>query len=341
MASFVSCTLETDGEIQAITSVAQEGVDQDSDNNGSTNGGDSTSNPATTSTEVSSSAERETARLDYIENFVGSAVSDPEWSGSNSGCNAGSIPEAVNDKVIQRINYLRRLVGLNDNCTLDRSWNAAMQECVLVMDANNRISHSPSSSWSCYTSSAYTIAQKSNLSQGNHSVNAVMSQIRDRGNHNKAVGHRRWILFSRQLKYAHGSTDNFQALAVINLDFGNTNFPEYHAYPAEGFMPQNIVYDRWSFSIPGLGNDLQGSQISFQSASVEMTGPTGEEVSLNIIHREQTLADKTIVWEPQGIVRSGEGDKTYTITISGIQGAPSSSYTYTTTLFNPDVQYND
>lgn len=280
-------------------------------------------------------AERDAAKRDYDENYLGSAVNNSEWSGSTGGCDYGTVPDEVHNKVIQRINYLRRLVGLNDNCTLDRSWDVGMQKCVLLMDANNNLSHYPDSSWQCYTDSGKSVAEVSNLSQGNHSVNAVMSQIRDRGNNNKSVGHRRWILFSRQLKFAHGSTDNFQALAVINLDFGNTNFPEYHAYPAEGYMPQNLVFDRWSFSVPGLGNDLQGRQISFQNADVTMTGPNGENIELNVIHREKVQADKTIVWEPRGYDKSSDCDKPYTITISGISGARQSSYTYTTILFDP------
>ena len=299
---------------------------------------ESNSDACPSSSEGLDAAARAEARTDYIDNYLGSAVSDPQWSGSNSSCDHGSVPDEVHNKVIQRINYIRRLVGLNDNCTLERSWDVGMQKCVLLMDANNNLSHNPSSSWSCYSDSGRSVAQVSNLSQGNHSVNAVMSQIRDRGNNNKSVGHRRWILFSRQLKFAHGSTDNFQALAVINLDFGNSNYPGYYGYPAEGYMPQNIVYDRWSFSIPGSGSDLQGDRIGFNNAEVTMTGPNGENIELTVIDRNTTTADKTIVWEPRGVNRSSDCDKPYTVTISGVEGAAESSYTYTTILFNPSVE---
>jgi hypothetical protein len=61
---------------------------------------------------------REIALEDYNTNYLGSAVSDPGWTGSTVTCNAGTLPQTTHDKVIQRINYFRRMVGLNDNTTL-------------------------------------------------------------------------------------------------------------------------------------------------------------------------------------------------------------------------------
>jgi hypothetical protein len=65
-----------------------------------------------------------------------------------------------------------------------------------------------------------------------------------------------------------------------------------------------------------------------------MTGPSGN-VPLTIVSTAGSYGDKTIVWEPQGVLTNATDDVSYTVTVSGITGAPQSSYTYSTILFKP------
>lgn len=58
---------------------------------------------------------REKAIKDYEDNYIGSYVSDPAWTGNTNGCSAGTISQESRDKTLQRLNYFRRLVGLSDN----------------------------------------------------------------------------------------------------------------------------------------------------------------------------------------------------------------------------------
>ena len=268
---------------------------------------------------------REIAVEDYNTNYLGSAVPNTGWTGNTANCNAGSLPQTTHDKVIQRINYFRRLVGLNDNTTLDPSKFAMYQETALMMKANNALSHTPPSTWTCYTQAGADGAATSNIALGAGAADAVTMFINDPGASNTAVGHRRWILHSAKTQFSYGSTNSSMALGVIGTAGGNTQIPEFIAYPPKGYIPQTLTFPRWSFGIPGA---------NFTNATVTMTGPSGN-VPLSIVSTAVSYGGKTIVWEPQGILTNATYDVSYTVTVSGITGAPQSSYTYSTILFKP------
>lgn len=267
--------------------------------------------------------EKERAIKDYQDNFLGSAITNPNWTGSVAGCKAGSVPKSVHDKVAQRINYFRRMVGLNDNITLNASKFEMLQESSLMFKANKKLDHQPPKNWKCWTQKGYDGASISNISYGNHSVNAIYSQMRDDGSNNIHVGHRRWILYSKATEFSHGSTDLSMSLGVIGFKAKNTKIPEYIAYPPNGFVPQNLIFNRWSFSIP---------KANFSNAKISMTGASGN-IPLTIVSNSKIgYADNTIVWEPKGIVKNSDKDVEYTITISNIENASKSTYTYKVTI---------
>lgn len=269
---------------------------------------------------------REKAVSDYYDHYIGSNVSDPGWTGDRINCIAGSVSQSTLDKVIQRINYFRRLVGLNDNTTLDLSKSAMYQEAALMMDANSSLSHSPPNTWKCWTQIGANGAASSNLSLGAHSSNAIRLFIEEPGQNNKEVGHRRWILHSTKTKFSFGTTNYAASLAAFGIGEGNTLIPEFIAYPAKGFMPQTLVFPRWSFSIPNA---------DFSSATVFMNGPDGN-VPLNIISATgPNYGDNTIVWEPQGVKINSDADLSYRVTIEGVKNTSRSSYNYTVTIFKP------
>ena len=268
---------------------------------------------------------RETALEDYNTNYLGSEVSDPGWTGSTETCNAGTLPQATHDKVIKRINYFRRMVGLNDNTTLDPSKYGMYQDAALMMKANNALNHTPPDTWICYTQNGYSGASTSNLALGAHASNAVTLFINDPGASNTSVGHRRWILHSAKTQFSYGSTNSSMSLGVIGVAGGNTKIPAFIAYPPNGYIPQTLTFPRWSFGISGA---------NFTAATVTMTGDSGN-IPVTIISAGGSYGDKTIVWEPQGIVTNSNADVSYTVTVSGITGAAQTSYTYTSIIFKP------
>ncbi len=248
-------------------------------------------------------------------------VDDPGWTGNVSTCDAGSISQDALDKTLIRINYFRRLVGLNDNITFNSDY----------FDMQQQAAHYPPNNWLCWTTDGDYAAGTSSLGIGPadyHSSKCITGIIEDAGINNTAVGHRRWLLFSRASEFSFGCTNRAAALTSFGdaAKFENTNFPEYIAFPPNGYIPQELVFERWSFSIP-YGN--------FSNAQVLMDGPDGD-INLNMVSRtDNGYGDNTIVWEPEQINYLIDDDVNFNITISNIGNVTPDSYSYTVKVFKP------
>ncbi|OIN59465.1 CAP domain-containing protein [Arsenicibacter rosenii] len=273
---------------------------------------------------------------DYIQNFVGSSVSVSElgWTGSVSGCVAGSISALAQNRVIQRINYYRRLVGLPDNMTLDPSRNAATQEAALMMLANNSLSHSPPTSWLCYTATGAAGAGSSNIAIGSFAANAIKLYMDDPGSGNEPAGHRRWILYSRANSFGTGSTNNSDALWVFNAFSTPAGLPPYVAYPPAGYVPRALVPQRWSISIPSA---------NFTNATVQVMDDTNAPVAVTRYTPTNGYGDNTLVWDltnpGTALAWNGSADKTFSVQVSGvvINGITQSPYSYTVVAIDPNT----
>jgi len=283
-----------------------------------------------------SQCERQLAVDDYNNNYLPSAfdVDDLNWTGNLETCSEGTISSTVHNKILQRINYFRRLVGVEDQVTFSTSLNQKCQKAAFMQEKNASLSHcsgsnnSPCNNWDCNHPDAIEASQSSNLAWGTWNYfNPIDLYMEDAGQYNTPVGHRRWILHSQAKTFGNGVTPNRQALWV----FGNRSNPEVYegfiAYPPANYIPQSLVYPRWSFGIPGA---------DFTQASVSMQDEEGNNIALTIVHQANSgFGDRTIVWEPQGIETGSPHDKKYTVTVSNVQNAAQSSYTYITTIIPP------
>lgn len=278
----------------------------------------------------------------YQDEYLGTELADPGWTGSVAGCVAGTVSQEAHDKVVKRINYFRKLVGLPGNVVLDASLNAKAQEAALIMKANNSLSHYPPQSWTCWTEVGYEAAGSSNLAwsgytgaNANHAVNAITGYIEDPGNGNEAAGHRRWLLYSKAKVMGHGSTTNTNAIWVSG-NSGNpipSNMPEFVAYPTKDYMPAPLVFPRWSFSV---------IDANFNGVSVTMTTETGTNVPLTVVHKAVGgggyIGDNTVVWEPQGINTAGPQDVKYHVKVDNVMvGGTPKSYEYDVIIIQPDI----
>ncbi len=279
--------------------------------------------------------DREKILLDYEVHYLGTNLTNCGWTGAVSGCNAGTASQESHDKVAERINYYRRMVGLNDDVTLDAAKGAKCQEAALMMKANNQLSHNPPSSWTCYTADGAEAAANSNIALGMHSVNAVTGYMDDFGANNKDVGHRRWILYSKAKVMGDGSTDGSNAIWVMG-NSGNpypANMPEYFSWPPKNYVPAPLVFDRWSFSKP---------DADFNAATVTMKDASNNSVTVSIIARSVGYGDNAIVWEPTGINLSGPGDVKYTVTVADVNvGGTPKTYTYSVIIVQPGKGKSD
>ncbi|HEX72363.1 MAG TPA: hypothetical protein ENN65_03505, partial [Candidatus Hydrogenedentes bacterium] len=137
---------------------------------------------------------REASRLFYLTEYQTPSI-DSGWTGNHAACGAGTTTEAFRASVLQRINYFRSMAGIPPLLGLDDTYNAKAQAAALMMSVNRKLSHSPDSSWTCYTEDGREGAGSSNLYLGVYGTSAISGYIRDPGNGNYFVGHRRWILY--------------------------------------------------------------------------------------------------------------------------------------------------
>ncbi|MBL4659395.1 MAG: CAP domain-containing protein [Alcanivoracaceae bacterium] len=264
------------------------------------------------------------------------------WTGNASSCQAGNTSQAYLNATFTMINYFRGMVNLEEVVN-DASLNAASQQAALMMSVNNNLSHTPPTNWICYTQDGAQAAGNSNLALGVSGPNSMVLYINDPGSNNQPVGHRRWILNPRAASFGvgsvGGSTRSANALWVFG---GNTSRPttDIVAWPPEGFVPNTVVYNRWSFSLN------TSPSANYGSASVSMT-ENGSPISLNVVSRtDNGFGDNTIIWQPSGLsFPSGQADRTINVTVSGIGNASQSSYSYQVIVINPeflsDVIYAD
>ncbi|CAB4608301.1 unannotated protein [freshwater metagenome] len=256
---------------------------------------------------------------------------EPEmgFTGNIATCTPGTTSSAFQLSVLQRVNWYRMMAGL-PNVGYNSTHHAAAQAGTLISAAEGALTHTPSANARCYTSLGYTGTSSSNLALGLSGTKAIDAYIDDEGDNNTFVGHRRWIL-SRELRnVATGDSPQIStptktywasnALFVFDTQNPVSARDGGVAWPPPGYVPAPSVYARWSYVL--LGAD-------FTNAQVVVTGPDGP-VSTSIQSRSDFMGPG-IVFTPN-IVRSRVADKTYTVVISGITGAPSSTVTYSTTL---------
>ena len=243
------------------------------------------------------------------------------------------MSESVRAKQLQKINYYRELVGGLNPVILEDVKNSQTMAAVLMYEAESNFSHctgangAPCDTWACTSADAIEAASKSNIgfSFPNWNIESPIDlYMRDDGDFNEAVAHRRWILYSRAQEMGIATSTRYNAMYVIDDFAATSTYDEFIAYPPAGFMPQPLVPNRWSFGIPNA---------DFSNATVTVTTSADELIPNTIIEQNITFfADNSIVWEPSGILTNETTDMAYTITISNIENAPQSRYTYTTTI---------
>lgn len=270
------------------------------------------------------------------------------WTGNVSTCNPGTVSASFQDDCLRRINYYRAQAGLPADIYFNATKNAKAREAALVMAYQGQLSHSPSIDFPgnpCLSANANEAAGSGNLALGSYGPGAIDRYMVDSGSNNGSAGHRRWLLYSRAQEMGQGSIPhNFTQVPAPPIvhnaadctwvigNFKAAPPARACAWPNEGFVPYQIVpkanefFPRWSFSYPGA---------NFGGATVTMT-KGGGAVSLVKEPVGNGYGDNTIVWRPSGISSSAPAsDTTYTVSISGVTGAPQSSFIYNVTLIDP------
>ena len=256
---------------------------------------------------------------------------DARFSGDVGTCDPGNTSAVFKQAILRRINWYRAMAGLPGDVTLDDVLNQKCQAAALIMAAQESLSHTPPSSWACYSADGAEAAGKANLHLATTTLGAdiVDGYIQDAGVFNASVGHRRWILYTRQRVIGSGSVQGtFRANAIWVIgQFGNG--PNLnHSWPPAGYVPYQVVYPRWSFSSPNA---------DFSQATVTMT-QGGNPIALTVNPNQLNIGDNSVVWEPAGIPSTApSADTSYEVTVSNVLvGGSPMEFMYTVTIIDPD-----
>ncbi|MEC8380379.1 MAG: CAP domain-containing protein [Myxococcota bacterium] len=205
-----------------------------------------------------------------------SNLAEGTWSGSVSSCNAGSVSSTGMDNALRQVNLFRWLSELPPVSTSEML-NGKAQECALMMDANNTLTHNPSSNFGCYTGDGAQAASSSNLSPypGVYSVELYMS---DPGNET-TLGHRRWILSDGLGPIGLGSTEEFSCMWVHGGSGSDSR--AWTAWPPAGIVPLSINVLGWA-DLEETGWSLQSDLINLDNATVTITRDDGTDMPVTV-----------------------------------------------------------
>jgi hypothetical protein len=266
------------------------------------------------------------------------------WTGNYSTGDEGTVSPEWQDATLNRINYFRQMAGVPADVVFDPVLSAKCQKSAFMMSANNKYSHTPPSNWLYWSQDAYDAAHSGNLALGSTGIDSIKGYISDFGSNNKAIGHRRWILYPGTSVMGNGDVPGTDpstrpasnVLWVIPQAWGDrpATRDEFVAWPPRGYVPSDIVYSRWSFSYP---------DADFSNTIVSMSS-NGQAIPLAIDSRQNGFGDNTIVWIPNGMSTSRfttwptpTSDQPVTVTLQnvGVNGTPR-SFSYTVVIFDPD-----
>ncbi len=273
----------------------------------------------------------------------GSSVGDPAWTGSRSSCVAGTTPQAYRDAVIDRVNWFRSMAGVPAGITENAALSAKAQESALMMSETGRLSHSPDGSFDCYTSVGAAASGKSNLYLGRTGPDAITGYIRDPGSNNSSAGHRNWILHPTSTQMGTGdipsaggwASNTLYVIQDSSIVFGSQptlrEDSGFVAWPAAGYVPSEVVFDRWSF---GLRN------ANFSAASVTVT-VAGQNLPVNVEYRSgggSGAPFPIMVWNVPSLDTTPAYDSPVTVTVSNVSGSvAASSFTYETIIIGDEL----
>ncbi len=273
---------------------------------------------------------KQKAKTLYEDYYLASATDsdDIAWTGSEPSCDPGSTPQGIMDKILMRLTYFRKAAGLHNEIIENPTKSEKAQQAALMMHANNELDHFPPDTWKCFSTAGKDGAGSSLLAMSKN-AEAIDTYIRDHGANNGPVGHRRWLLWPRLQEIGIGNTNVSNALWVLgNPGSAPSDAPEFIAWPPEGYVPNRLVYPRWSFSI---------KDADFTETQISMTNSNGHSIQLTVETLDNAYGDRTIVWVPQGVETNSSDDRSYKVTIGNVKVDDESfEYEYSVTLFDID-----
>jgi hypothetical protein len=235
----------------------------------------------------------------YKSLYLTSDVDSIVWNGNVKNCECGTLSDEIYLKVVNRINFFRLVNGLNP-IKMNSNFNQEAQDAALLIKANEMLTHYPTEDMKCYSQSAYNGSSKSCLGFTDYEnfpeTSFLTEFLWDYGDANYYVGHRKWILYSKLKEIGYGATNRSEVLLVVDgVSYDSINLPEYTSYPWKGYVPVDLIFPKWSFSIP------QDKVVDFSNCSITMTDEKGTIIELEKLEEYKNYLDHTIVWQVTGL----------------------------------------
>ena len=197
------------------------------------------------------------------------------WTGDVGSCQAGTESKPSIEATLFAVNGMRRFAGLRP-VRFDAALNRKALEAALMMRAANANSHTPGPEWPCYTKDGAEAAGTSNLFQGESGAGAMVGYVDDLGV--PSLGHRRWVLDPRGVRWGTGSTGSTNALLVAGASSRSNSapVPAIVAWPPAGTVPWPLVFEDWSASFAARDTDLSSATVAVEvdGESRPVTGVT-------------------------------------------------------------------
>jgi hypothetical protein len=241
-------------------------------------------------------------------------LSEGTWTGNAAACDAGDIGPPGRANALKLINLYRYLAGLPE-VTNDPAQDAMAQQCALMQTANNSLSHTPPTTWKCYTADGAKAAGGSNISSG-PGVGSIEAYVNDSGNAS-TLGHRRWTFSNSLGPVGLGSA---KSSCFYNMGgTGKANKP-FTAWPPAGAVPlAAITTTRADTS----GWSIQSDTINVNTGTVTITDG-GQSLAVTTTSLPGGYGSRyAIRMVPSGW--TSQAGHSYTVTVAGV--TPAVSYT--------------
>jgi hypothetical protein len=240
-------------------------------------------------------------------------LSEGVWSGNVANCDPGDISAPGKVNALRLFNLYRWLADLPPIVNApDRDMEA--QACALMMDANNMLSHTPPTTWLCYTALGAMGANTSNIS-GGPGVSSVDLYLIDTGNET-TFGHRRIVLSNQLGPIGLGSTGAGGYSCMQNIGGTGNAGKTWLAWPPPGVFPLQAYMPNARSSLSMTGWSFQSERMVLTNAQVTITSG-GTNMPVTVSQQTGNYGNNTAIRIlPMGwTVAAGQ---TYSVSITGI-----------------------
>lgn len=267
-----------------------------------------------------------------------------------ANCRPGVLAQGVRDDLLARLNAIRALHRLPAVAYASADEDQATQGA-LMMAANGQLTHTPPTTWKCYTSAGATGAGTSNLYGGLISpylayytedmyLGGWLTEVSNLVANN--VGHRRWMLdpFLGKIAYgrvaqvlADGSRTDAAAMKVVSFTGGVAvpgNLPPFVAYPY-GDYPARYFDAAALLSFTVVADTTQrggaNATVDFSKAAIAVSNGATQLAVSNVSYDNAGYAVPNNLQFNVAELKPGV---TYTVTITGVVArGKTADYSYT------------